>query len=348
MENKHYTNINISTLSILKVFAILLFLYFLYLIRDIVAILFVSLVLASALNPWVDWMQKKKLPRVLGIIFIYLALFIIISSVVYLIIPPIISQVNELSANFPRYYEKVVSGIAILGDYTGQHTILNDIKDGLKSISSNLEGAASGVFSTVTNIFGSIVSFFLVIVITFYMVVEENAMKKIIWSIAPAKHQPYIMQLITRMQKKIGLWLRGQLILSLIIFALTFLGLSILNVKFALTLALIAGLTEFVPYLGPLLAAIPAIFIAFTQAPALALFVAVMYYIIQLVENNIIVPKLMQKVVGINPIVSIAVLLIGFKVAGVVGAILSIPIATAIGVFIGDLFERRMAGNRDN
>jgi predicted PurR-regulated permease PerM len=164
-------------------------------------------------------------------------------------------------------------------------------------------------------------------------------MKKLVWSVVPIRHQPYIMQLINRMQKKIGMWLRGQLILSLIIFALTYIGLLILGVKYALVLALIAGLTEFIPYLGPLLAAIPAVFLAFTQSPMLAVFVAVLYYVIQLTENNILVPKIMQKAVGLNPIVSIAVLLIGFQLAGVVGAILSIPVATAASVFFKDVLD---------
>jgi len=340
METKKLTSISISTSTIFKVVLVVLVLYFLYLIRDILVILFVALILASALDPWVDWMQKRKIPRSLGIILIYFILFIVIGSVLYLIIPPIVTQVNELSTSFPAFIEKMTSGFSSLRNYMAQHGVLDNLKDGLKSMSSNLQGAASGIFSTITGVVGAIVSFLLVLVITFYMVVEENAMKKIIWSVTPAKHQPYIMQLINRMQKKIGLWLRGQLILSLIIFSLTFLGLSILGVNYALTLALIAGLTEFIPYLGPALAAIPAIFLAFTQSPMLALFVLILYYIIQLVENNIIVPKLMQKVVGLNPVVSIVVLLIGFKLAGVMGAILSIPVATAISVFLKDIFDK--------
>ena len=340
MEEKKPTSVNISTSTIFKVVLVCLVLYFLYLIKDILVILFVALILASALDPWVDWMQKRKIPRSLGIIFIYFILFVVIGSVLYLIIPPIVTQVNELSTSFPAFIERMTSGFSTLRNYMSEHGVLENLKDGLKSISSNLQGAASGVFSTVTGVVGTIISFFLVLVITFYMVVEENAMKKIVWSIAPSRHQPYIMQLINRMQGKIGLWLRGQLILSLIIFSLTFLGLSILGVNYALTLALIAGLTEFVPYLGPTLAAIPAIFLSFTQSPMLALFVLILYYIIQLVENNIIVPKLMQKVVGLNPVVSIAVLLIGFKIAGVMGAILSIPVATATSVFLKDIFNK--------
>jgi predicted PurR-regulated permease PerM len=145
------------------------------------------------------------------------------------------------------------------------------------------------------------------------------------------------------MQRKVGLWLRGQLILSLIIFVLTYLGLLILDVKYALVLALVAGLAEFVPYLGPIIAAIPAMFLAFTQDGLMfTLFVGALYYIIQLVENHIVVPKLMQKVVGLNPIVIIAVLLIGFRIASVPGAILAIPVATAAHVFIKDVFDQRV------
>jgi predicted PurR-regulated permease PerM len=343
--NKKPIYINITVLGVVKIILILILFYFLYLVREVLAILFISLVFASAVDPWVDWMKKKKIPRGVSILLIYLVMFAVIGLVVYLIIPPIAEQVYELSNNFPRILEKIISGFSALKEYTAKYGILDSIKESLGTITSNLQSAAGGVFSTVSGIFGSIFSFFLVLVITFYMVVEENAIKKIVWSIAPQKNQVYIMQLINRMQHKIGLWLRGQLILSLIIFTLTYIGLLILDVKYALVLALIAGLTEFVPYLGPMLAAIPAVFLAFTQGGLmLTVFVGVLYYIIQLVENNIIVPKLMQKVIGLNPIISIAVLLVGFKVAGIVGAILSIPVATAVSVFIKDLFDGREAG----
>ena len=159
------------------------------------------------------------------------------------------------------------------------------------------------------------------------MVVEENAVKKLVLSIAPKRYQNYIMGLINRMQRKIGLWLRGQMVLSLSIFILTYIFLFLIGfipglpkMEYILVLALIAGLTEFVPYLGPMLGAIPAVFLAFTQSPILAIAVAVLYYCIQLIENNVLVPKIMQKAVGLNPIVSISVLMIGFQLAGIIGA----------------------------
>jgi len=335
--------ISITTLTVIKIIVILVLFYFLYLIGDILIILFVSLVFASAFDPTVDWLANRKIPRSIGILLIYFILFTVVSLVIFLIIPPITQEVTELSQNFPNYFDKLISVFSKLREYSYEHGILDNIKNGLSSLTSNLPNAAGGVFSTLTGIFGGIVSFILILVLTFYMVVEENAMKKLIWSIAPQKHRVYLMQLMSRMQKKIGLWLRGQLILCLSIFILDYLGLLILNVKYALVLALIAGLTEFVPYFGPIIGAIPAVFLAFFQSPTLALFVAALYYIVQFVENHILVPKIMQKAVGLNPIVSIVALLVGFKIAGVIGAILSIPVVTAISVFIKDVFDSKEA-----
>lgn len=336
-------NINITTGAILKIVFVFLALYFVFLIQDVVALLFVALILASAIDPWVDWMQGKKIPRALGILLIYLLAFGIVGGTVYLIIPPIANEFKDLAQNFPRYMDRILSGFEVLRQYTEQHGLLDNVKNSLGSVGEQLQRTAGNIFSTVSGIFGGILSFFLVLVLTFYMVVEENAVKKLIWSVAPEKHQVYIMHLVNRMQQKIGLWLRGQLILSLSIFVLTYIGLLILGVKYALVLALIAGLLEFIPYLGPTLSAVPAVFLAFTQAPILALFTLGLYYIIQMVENNILVPKIMQKTVGLNPIISISALLIGYKLGGVVGAILSIPVATAVSVFIKDVFDHKEA-----
>ena len=341
--NNRPININISSKTIFKVVLVFLLLYFFYLIKDVLIILFVSLILASAVDPMVDWMQSKRIPRSIGILIIYLIFFLVFSLAIYLIIPPIAAEIKGLADNFPRILDKVISSLQTFKQYSVDHGFLDSIRENLGSVSSNLQRAAASVFSTISSIFGGVMSFFLVIVLTFYMVVEENAIKKLIFSIAPAQHQTYVMNLMNRMQRKMGMWLRGQVILCLSVFILVYAGLSILGVKYALVLALIAGITEAIPYVGPTLAAIPAIFLAFTQAPILALFTGILYYIVQLTENNLLVPKIMQKTVGLNPIISIAALLIGFNLAGIVGAILSIPVATAVSVFVKDIFNSKEA-----
>ena len=340
-----YINVNISTLTIIKVLVVFLLLYFLFLVRDIVLILFISLVFASAINPWVNAMQKKKIPRPVGMLLIYLALAIIISSIIYLIVPPIVTQIGDLAKNFPFYLGKLSSYFSTLKGYTNQYESLGGVSTALDSLKTTLSDSASGVFTTVTGIFGGIFTFFLILVITFYMVVEENSMKKIIWSTVPLAHQPYALKLIGRMQEKIGRWLTGQLILCSIVGITSFLGLYILGVKYALMLGLVAFAAQFIPYIGPLLGGIPAVFLAFSQSHLLAVFVIIYYYAFHFLESSILVPKVMQKAVGLNPIVSIAAILIGFQLAGVVGAILSIPVATSINMVVHDLFGAKKPEN---
>ena len=129
----------------------------------------------------------------------------------------------------------------------------------------------------------------------------------------------------------------GQILLMLIIGVLTYIGLFFLDVKYALTLALIAGLFELIPYVGPFIALIPAAILAFIQAPLLGLLVVILYVVIQQLENYVIVPQVMKKTVGLNPIVIIIVMLIGAKLAGVIGIILSVPLTASIAEFLKDL-----------
>jgi predicted PurR-regulated permease PerM len=178
------------------------------------------------------------------------------------------------------------------------------------------------------------------------MVVEEGAMKKLIWSVAPEKHQTYIMQLVNRVQIKMGYWLRGQLILVAALTITTYIGLLILGVKYALLLSIIVGLSSFIPYIGGIFGSIPAVFIAFTQSPLLALFTIILFFIIHFVEGNMLYPKIMEKAVGLNPIISILAMLAGYKLAGVVGAILALPVAAALAVFIKDVFDSKEADGK--
>ncbi len=337
------TRITLTTASLVRILVVLVLVYFAWLIQDILAILFIALVLSSAIDPWIDWLQKKGIPRPLGISMIYILFLAVIAFVIYLIIPPIASQFSQLSQDLPSYLERFNGFLSRFRDYTSAHGWLDSIKSSLGSSASNFQSAAGNIFTTIASFFGGLFSLVVTLVITFYMVVEERAIRKLIWSVTPNHRQEYVMDLVNRMRLKMGLWLRGQLILCLAIFALTYVGLLILGVKYALILALIAGLTEFIPYLGPILGAIPAVFLAFSQSPTLALFTIVLYFVIQQIENNFLVPKIMQKAVGLNPIVSIVVIMIGFSIGGVMGALLSIPVATAGTVIVEDLLHKKHA-----
>lgn len=339
LNNKESMTVDISSLTLIKILIIIIGLALFFYIRDVLLLVFVALILASAFDPWIDWMQKHKIPRSLGVIIIYLVVIFVLGGAVYLIIPPIIGEVNQLSKDFPVYWESLNKNFSQLQTFSQDHGLGDNIEAWLGSVQDNLTGATRSVFSTVFSFFGGLLSFFVILVITFYMTVEEQAMKRILRSVIPTKYQPYFTYLVNRMQQKIGRWLRGQLLISLAIFIVSWLGLSLLGVKFALVLALFAGVTELIPYLGPFIGAIPAVFIAFTQSPFLALLVVILYIIIQMLENHVLTPKIMQKAVGLNPVITIVVILIGAKLAGVLGIILAVPVTTALSILVGDLVE---------
>lgn len=332
--SKQTQTINISSWTIIRFILILLGFYLLYLIVDVLALLFVSLIVAAALDPTVDYLHKHKIPRGITLFGIYLLAFGVLSIAIILLVPALITELNEVSKSFPVIIEKVTGLFNTVQNFSEDAGFAKEIQDSIGSIQSALVSATGGVITTAVGIFGGLISFLTVLVITFYITIEEEVIKRFVFTSVPQKYQVYTMQLINAIQHKIGLWLRGQLILMLVIGLLTYFGLWIIGVEYALLLAIIAGIAEFVPFLGPIIASIPAIFIAFTQSPIDALLVVGLYVIIQQLENNLIVPKIMSKAVGLNPLVVIVVLFIGWSLAGVVGAIFSIPVATAIYVVI--------------
>jgi predicted PurR-regulated permease PerM len=328
--SKNLATVNISTWSMIRVILILIAFYLLYLIIDVLALLFVSLILAAALDPWVDWLHKFKIPRGVSIFFIYLITFGILSLAVILLIPALLTELNEISQKFPAIFETATSFFNTVQSYSEDAGFAKEIQESIDDIQSALVTATGGVLSTVIGIFGGVLSFLTFLVITFYITIEEEAMKRFVFTSVPQKYQVYTMQMINAIQRKIGMWLRGQLILMVVIGVMTYIGLKLIGVQYALILALTAGIAEFVPFLGPIISAIPAIFIGLTESPIQALLVVALYIIIQQLENNIIVPKIMEKSVGLNPLVIIIVLFIGWSLAGIVGAIFAIPVTTAI------------------
>jgi predicted PurR-regulated permease PerM len=332
------TNITISTATIVKVVAVMIGLWALYLISDIVLLLIASLLLAAALDPYVDRLQTHGIPRSVSMIGIYLILFSIVSIALILIIPPVLQQINTLAVNFPNIYKQYMEWI---GQFSPSGAVTNEGS----TLPDALSTATQGVFTFVTNIFGGIFSFLTVIVLTFYLVIDEGSIKRLV-SVAPQKYQAYLSDLYERLQTQIGIWLRAQLILMLAVGVLTYLALSFINLlgynmPYVLTLSLIAGLTEFLPYVGPIIGAVPAMFIAYNVSPTLMVAVGIAYYAIQTLENNVLVPKIMERALGLSPIISILVFLVGAKLAGITGAFLAIPIATAGVIIFKDAVTKR-------
>ena len=339
MSVKKQVTLNTSSIVIIKIVLVLLGLVFLYFVRDGVLILLTAIVIAAALNPTVSWLRKKHIPRSLSVLLIYAILLDIIVLSIYLLIPPIAAQVKDLANQFPNLYEQLVQKGLKLKVFSAREDLLNNIQKMIVSFGENIVGATHSIFGTLGVIFGSFISAFIVLVLSFYLTVQENALKNFIRTVTPVRRQKYIIGLVDRIQHKIGRWLSGQVILCIVVGLLIFLGLTFLGVKYSLVLGLFAGLTEIIPYVGPVLGAVPAVFLAFTQSPILALFIIILFFVVQQLENHLLVPKVMQKTIGLNPIVVILALLAGGKLAGILGMMLAVPVAIVVTVFVEGYIE---------
>ena len=329
----------ISTGSILRVVIILLGVWILYLIRDIVAVFFVSLILTAAIDPGVDWLHRRKIPRGVGVLIIYLLLFLTIGVAIYFFIPAVVNQFNELSHNFPQYLERASSLFGGIRNYTQSHNISFNLQDFL-DLGGNATQIPGQLLSRTIGVFSGFISMIVVLSLTFYLSVKEDGMKKFIASVTPQKHQEYVISLAERMKSKIGKWMMGQLFLMLIIFVADFLALYFLGVPYALIVAIIGGILEVVPYIGAVISATLATLVGFIVSPIVGLLALAIFIVIQQLEGHIVVPQIMKKAIGLNPVIVILVLLIGAKLAGVVGAVLAVPVTAAVSVFVKDLMDK--------
>lgn len=345
-EEKAPINVNISSTTIIKVMIIVALLWFIYLVKDVILILIVALILASAFNPWVTWLKARRVPRIVGVLVIYLLVFGIFALSVGMLIPPIVEQLSQIGNHFPEYYDRITNDFENFKDFSISSGILGNVEEAISSLQVNIAQTTRGIFSSLISIFGGFFAFIGVVVITFYMLIEENAVKRFLGAVAPEKVQPYLNHIANRIQEKISQWLRGQIILSVIIGAMSYVGLLLLGVDYALVLALWAGLTEFIPYLGPFIGAVPAVFIAFTVSPFTAVLVIALYALIQQLENNFIVPRVMSKAVGLNPLIVIIVMLVGAKLAGLIGIVLAVPITLIIEIFFRDFMQKKGQSER--
>lgn len=331
MSDQRHLTISISTLTMIKVVVVFLGLAFVYAVRDVIGLVLVSFVLASALTPTVDWMDRKfKIPRVFGLIIVFVLLFGIVALCFALLIPRVVTEVGDIANNFPQYLSKVQGEIGNIKDFKLTTSFFSNVSSSLQNLRASIGQTTSGIFSAIASIFGGIFAFIGIVVITFYLIVNETPMRKFLQSVVPKKILPTVSHIIDSIQHTLGYWLRGQAILSLTIFVVSFIGLSILGVKNAIVLALFAGLAEFVPFIGSTIGAVPAVFFGFAHSAWQGVAVIILYVIVQQLENNILVPKVMQKSVGLNPLVTIIAMFIGAKIAGIVGVLLAVPVVLII------------------
>jgi predicted PurR-regulated permease PerM len=349
MSTKIEKNINISITSgsVVRILFILLLAYFAFVLRDLVLVILTSVVIASGVEPITKWLMRRRVPRALAVVMIYLSAMGLLGFLLVSFVPPLINDTKDIVSIIPQYIESIseseINQLPVISMLVDQFNSTLQNQDLFNQIATYSGKATLGFVATATAIFGGLLSFILIVVISFYLAVQEGGIESFLRLVTPIQKEKYVIDLWKRSQRKIGLWMQGQLLLGIIVGVLTFLGLSILGVKNAFFLAVLAGVFELIPIFGPIISAIPAVGMALIQdGVVFSLLVLGLFLIIQQFENHLIHPLVVKKIIGIPALVAILALIIGAQIAGFLGMIIAVPITAALMEYLSDVEKAKL------
>ena len=349
-----------STFTILLVLGSV---YLLAILKSVIILFLVALFLSAAFNPAVDKLHEYKIPRSVGIILMYVLVIGVFIVMMTFIIPVVAEQItsiafsirdmifNILNSKEPQSkFAKLIYPFANqIWESVDQTELITSLTQNLQLLASNLTNVAGNAIGAVFAIFNGILNTLVVLIITFFMVLNSKDTSNFFHSLFPIKYSNYISVKTKQVTVRIGGWIRGQILLAIIMGIISYIVFSLIGLNFALTLAMISAIAEFIPFLGPFATFISASVIAINQDPIIMLILLPTYAILQFTEGNILLPLIMGKSVGMNPIVVLFALLsgatIGLKLGGslglsLLGMIISVPIANIISIFVEEYTEK--------
>ena len=341
MSTRPIQSLHITTWTMARFIIIVLILFTVYWIADILTALFFAIIVASALEPAVLWLRERGIPRILSVIIIYLTLAAIFFFSIYLILPLLVEDLRNISFSFPEIQQRVAVELERAGKFPLFSFLDGGLKDFVNIPTSYAEKISGGVLSLASMFFGGILSFVLIVVFSFYLTAQEKGIESFLRLITPVTQESYVIDLWMRSQKKLGRWLRAQILLGALVGVLIFIGLTIMGVENALFFALLAAVFEIIPVVGPVLAAIPSTIIAFFSSPLLGLSVIALFIVVQQLESHVIIPVVMRKAVGLSPLIVVLALLIGAKIGGIFGILLAVPITVILAEFVSDWDKKK-------
>lgn len=318
---------------------------------DIVFLLLIGILLATAINPAAKRLRRMGFNRPASILSIYLLLVIIVGTLIAFIIPPIATQATDFVTNLPRAadnFEKryATSNAQWVRELTaGAAQKLRDLSVNPPDITGIVRTRA---VSVVSSVFSSLLSVVTVLLISFYWLTERNLIRRSLLGFVPERNRERVRDVWDHIERKLGAWFRAQLILCAIIGVASAIFLGVMRVQYWPLLALIAAVTEIIPILGPWIGGIPAVFVALINGPVQALIVAVFIIILQQIEGNILVPRIQGDAIGLSPLTVILAILAGTTLAGPIGGILAVPISAMIQVLVQDLVIARGTPDEDD
>lgn len=326
--------IEVSSRTIIITLVCIIGFWLFYYLRDIIFGFFISLILMGAINPTVEKLERKGFSRLLAIVLVYFVALVFFALALVIVLPPLIQQSSELIRTLPVLVEKV----RFLG-----------VSPDLISDQINQLGSIPGqIIKLILTVFSNLFSIFVILVITFYLLLEHKNLDRHLFHLLGKEGEKRGRAFIKKLERRLGGWVRAEIALMSFVGLLSYIGFVILGLDFALSLALLAAILELVPNIGPVIAAIPATLFGFLISPLTGIATLSWCFIVQQIENNFLVPKVMKSAVDVNPIITLLSLAVGFRLAGVAGALLAIPTFIVIELIITEFFLSKAPTNSIN
>ena len=329
--------LDVSWETIIKVFIAGFVFYILFLARDILVWFFFALIISLLVEPAIHFLRKFRVPKILAVTLIYVSIFGLLGLIIYLIAPIFIFEIKQLSQNITEYVEKLNPVFQSLGlDITGN---FEDLTSGLIYL---LQESSKSVIKAISVFFGGITSTILIFVLAFYISLEDRGPEKFLSLLVPQKYEHYIINLFERAQYKVSGWFGARVLACIFVGLTSFIIFFLLGIKYAFILALVSGVLNFVPYVGPLVTGIIAVvFVGVSNSWLMAVYVVIALYAIQALENNIVTPLLMKKILDLPPVLVLLSLLVGGTIFGVLGMIFVVPVFGIVYEFLKEFLEKR-------
>lgn len=343
--DKH-VNVTITPKTMIWALIIVAGAYALWILRSLTLLVLTAVIIASAIEPGVIAMRKWHIPRVLAVTLMYIIVFGAFFGLIYFFFPPILNDTQNFLSIVPQYLNTLNLPASIssnvLGVTGGTHQAQSIFQTLFAFQSAFAVGTTAGSFQLLSTFFGGIFSLAIVVVLSFYFAIQDTGVEDFLRLVTPHEHEAYVIDLWHRSQVKIGQWMQGQLLLSLIAAIIIYLGLLLFHIPDALLLAVFAALAALIPIFGSYIAALPAVIIGYSAGGfTLSLLVAGLYVIVNLFESNLIHPAVVKTVVGVPPLLVLLAIIAGGDLAGFLGVLLAVPLAAVIREAMTDFDKRK-------
>lgn len=328
--------LDISWETIFKIFLAAICFYLLYLIRNILVWFVFAIIISVLFEPLINFLQKRKIPRLASVLLVYFAIFGLVSFLIYSTVPLFITEIRQFSQFFPQYFEKIAPPLKGLG-----LEIFENLENFINFLTGILEKMAINILNAIFAIFGGIFATIFILSVAIFLSLEEKPIERTLFLLFPKKYEAYVLDLWRKCHFQVSGWFLSRILGCLFVGILSYFSLLIFNTRYPLSLAFLAGVLDFIPLVGPIFAGALIFIIVSVDNLLRALFVLIVFILIQQIENNILLPILTKKFIGLSPVLVLLALAIGGSLWGIWGAILAIPLFGILFEFIRDFLRKK-------